>query len=219
MKADGIKFPFGVKVICRRHGLFKWRWLRCSSKSPSTKLATPTQFTKPLTAPNAHLKYSEYSTSQTRDNFISPNCRTLPFHLPSQPLRYALHNICKIHGPFSCSIMKILHLTKIFTQAPPVVPVTNMRYGSGQDQSINSQSVLSIDNQFYRQPQPICSIGSQFVCSIERQSVLSKASLFYRLPACSIDSQSVLSITSLFYRQPICFIDNQPVLSTKNMFQ
>ena len=25
--------------------------------------------------------------------------------------------------------MKILHLTEKFTQAPPVVPVTNMRYG------------------------------------------------------------------------------------------
>ena len=37
-----------------------------------------------------------------------------------------LHKLCKIYGPFSCSIKNILH--NFFTQAPPVVPVTNMRY-------------------------------------------------------------------------------------------
>ena len=36
-----------------------------------------------------------------------------------------LHNVCKIHRPFS---WKFYTWQKKFTQAPPVVPVTNMRY-------------------------------------------------------------------------------------------
>ena len=52
-----------------------------------------------------------------------------------------LHNICKIHGPFSCSIQKILHLTEKFTQAPPVVPVTNIRYAHGVHQAGGSNIV------------------------------------------------------------------------------
>ena len=49
---------------------------------------------------------------------------------------------------------------------------------SGQDQSIDSQSVLSIANLLYRQP----------TGSIDNSSALSIANLLYRQPICSIDS-------------------------------